>query len=63
MIWTIRGFMDEAALTKTEGSEEDDRAVTTWQEWRAADGEIVKRDVQIVIKQGHEFALDQGVFA
>lgn len=50
-IWTSRGWLYEATLTKTIGAVDDDNEHTTWQEWRHADGELVKREAQIQLKR------------
>jgi len=41
-----------ADLTFSEGGVDNENECTTWQEWRAADGEIVKRAVQVRLKKG-----------
>jgi hypothetical protein len=51
-IYTTLGMMDEALLVRTEGVDEDERARAEWREWRHA-GEIVKREVNITVKQSH----------
>lgn len=51
MIWTIRGWMREAELTKTSGTDEDQNSRSAWEEWRAADGEIVKRNAHVMLKR------------
>ena len=51
LIFTTQGDIEESLLTKTEGGHENDVEIVTWQEW-ILDGEIVKRDVQMHLKQG-----------
>lgn len=51
LIFTTKGDIEESTLTKTEGGHENDTEIVTWQEWHL-DGEIVKRDVQMHLKQG-----------
>jgi hypothetical protein len=50
-IYTTRGMMEESLLQKTEGHEENDNEIIDWQEYRF-EGEIVKREVQMHLKQG-----------
>ena len=59
-IWTSRGYMDEDELTFTSGCHSDDNEVATWQEWRTADGELVKRDAQVALKRGVEATIALG---
>lgn len=51
LIFTTKGNMEESLLTKTEGGHENETEIVSWQEWRL-DEEIVKRDVQMHLKQG-----------
>lgn len=50
-IWTTKGEIDESLLVKTTGGYETDAEIQTWQEYHL-DGELVKRDVQLHLKQG-----------
>jgi hypothetical protein len=59
-ILTSRGMMPVSALAYTEGGMENDNEKTTWQEWRAIDGEIVKRNVNVTLKRGLETLMEQG---
>lgn len=52
LIFTSRGMLPVADLTFSEGGVDNENECTTWQEWRAADGEIVKRAVQVRLKKG-----------
>lgn len=51
LIFTTKGEIEESLLTKTEGGHENETEIVTWQEY-TLDGEIVKRDVQMHLKQG-----------
>ena len=51
LIFTTKGDIEESLMTKTEGSSENENESVTWQEW-TLDGEIVKREVQMHLKQG-----------
>jgi hypothetical protein len=51
LIFTTKGDIEESLLDKTEGGSENDMEIIKWQEWRL-DGEIVKREVQMHLKQG-----------
>lgn len=53
LIFTTKGDIEESLLTKTEGGHENDTEIVSWQEW-VLDGEIVKREVQMHLKQGLE---------
>lgn len=53
-IFTIRGMLPVQTLTFTEGQDENENEVVAWQEWRAIDGEIVKRNVHVHLKKGLE---------
>ena len=59
-IWTSRGLMDEALLTMTTGGHENDDEIQTWQEWRAPDGVVVKRDVHVHLKKPPMLLFEQG---
>lgn len=62
-ILTIRGMMPLSALTYTEGVDRDDDEMrVSWQEWRAIDGEIVKRSVAVNIKKPMPIFPVQGTF-
>lgn len=62
-IFTSRGMMPVSALTFSEGVAEDDaERRVTWQEWRAPDGEIVKREVQLHIKKPLDIGAVAGGF-
>ena len=61
-IFTTRGMVEESTLTKTEGGVDNDNECTTWQEWRAADVEIVKREAQVRLKRGMAALGEIGVF-
>jgi hypothetical protein len=50
-IFTTLGMVEESTLVKTEGSTDTETETTQWQEWRR-DGVIVKREVQMQLKQG-----------
>jgi hypothetical protein len=51
LIFTTKGDIEESLLVKTEGGSENDLEIINWQEWRL-NGELVKRDVQMHLKQG-----------
>lgn len=51
LIFTTKGDIEESLLTKTVGGYENDNEIVAWQEW-TLDDEIVKRDVQMHLKQG-----------
>ena len=51
LIFTTKGDIEESLLVKTEGGYETEAELQTWQEWHL-DGELVKRDVQLHLKQG-----------
>lgn len=51
LIYTIKGDIDESLLVKTTGGYETEAELQTWQEWHL-NGELVKRDVQLHLKQG-----------
>ncbi len=51
MIFTTKGNVEESSLVKTTGGYENETEVQKWQEWHL-DGELVKRDVQMHLKQG-----------
>ena len=53
LIFTTKGNIEESTLVKTEGGHENETEIVTWQEWRLGD-EIVKREVQMHLKQGLE---------
>lgn len=53
LIFTTKGDIEESLLTKTVGGHENDTEIVSWQEW-VLDGEIVKREVQMHLKQGFE---------
>lgn len=61
-IITSRGMMQESDLTFTKGRDESEDAFVDWEEWRAADGEIVKRSVHVILKRGLSGDLVQGGF-
>ena len=48
---TTKGELDESLLVKTDGGYETDKEIQSWQEYHL-DGELVKRDVQLHLKQG-----------
>lgn len=50
-ILTTRGWMDEADLARTVGFEDRPYEFVIWVEWKASDGELVKRDAHVVLKQ------------
>ena len=52
-ILTIKGEIDESALTFKETRFEDDNEIATAQEWYL-DGELVKRDAQVQLKKWPE---------
>lgn len=51
LIFTTLGMVEESELIKTEGFSENDFEKIDWQEWHK-DGELVKREVQMFLKQG-----------
>jgi len=51
LIFTTKGDIEESTLIKTEGGSENENEIINWQEW-TLDGEIVKREVQMHLKQG-----------
>lgn len=51
LILTTKGLIDDSFLDKTEGESENDSEIIKWQEWRL-DGELIKREVQMHLKQG-----------
>jgi hypothetical protein len=51
LIFTTKGEIEESLLVKTTGGYENETEIQSWQEWRL-DGELVKRDVQMHLKQG-----------
>jgi hypothetical protein len=53
-------MMPVTALTYTEGRSENDNEIAEWQEWRAADGEIVKRNAHVTLKRGLAALMEQG---
>ena len=54
-IFTTKGMIEESLLVKTEGGHENENEILTWQEWRLND-ELVKREAQMILKQGVEIA-------
>ena len=60
-IITSRGMMDEALLSYTKGTADSETDTAHWEEWRASDGEIVKRNVHVVLKRGLGLPLEQGM--
>lgn len=57
-IFTTKGMIDEALLVKKEGGYESDTEIQTFQEYYF-EGELVKRDVQLHLKQGLQFIPEQ----
>lgn len=51
LIFTTKGEIEESLLVKTNGGYENDVEIQQWQEYHL-DGELVKRDVQLHLKQG-----------
>jgi hypothetical protein len=51
LISTTKGDIDESLLVYTEGGYENDNEIQKFQQWEL-DGEVVKRDVQLHLKQG-----------
>lgn len=51
LIFTTKGDMEESLLTKTTGNSENEVEIVSWQQWEF-EGEIVKREVQMHLKQG-----------
>jgi hypothetical protein len=51
LIFTTKGDMEESLLIKTIGESENEIEIVKWQEWKF-EGEIVKREVQMHLKQG-----------
>ena len=51
LIFTTKGDMEESLLIKTQGNSENENEIVRWQQWKL-DGEIVKREVQMHLKQG-----------
>lgn len=53
LIFTTLGDVEESTLVKTEGGHENETEIVKWQEWREiGKDEIVKREVQMHLKQG-----------
>lgn len=59
-IFTSRGMMEASLLHYSKGRDENDNEVVEWEEWRASDGEIVKRNVQVALKKGLGALMTQG---
>lgn len=57
MILTTKGELDESTLVKTTGEHEDDQVILSWEEWQL-DGEIVKRNVAMTLKEGVSLMAD-----
>jgi hypothetical protein len=55
LIFTTKGEMDESLLERTEGVVDNENEHTTWVEYRF-DGEVVRRDVHVALKQGIDMA-------
>ena len=51
LIFTTKGDMEESLLIKTTGNSENEVEIVSWQQWEF-EGEIVKREVQMHLKQG-----------
>lgn len=60
-IFTTKGMIDESLLIKKEGGYENDLEIQTYQEYYL-DGELVKRDVQLHLKQGLGVIPEQAQF-
>lgn len=59
-VWTSKGLIPANELAYTTGGSENENEHTTWEEWRDHTGEIVKRNVHVRLKKGHDFTIDQG---
>lgn len=51
LIHTTLGDLDESALTRTEGGHTNDTEVVSWVQYEF-NGEVVRRDVHMALKQG-----------
>ena len=54
LIFTTHGDLEESLLIKTEGSDETENEISNWTEYHL-DGELVRRDVHLVLKQPATF--------
>ena len=54
LIFTTKGDLEESLLIKTEGSEESENEISNWTEYHL-DGELVRRDVHLILKQPAAF--------
>ena len=50
-IFTTKGMMDEALLHRVDGGIDDEREHTVWTEYYH-EGELVRRDVHVTLKEG-----------
>lgn len=55
LIFTTHGDLEESLLVKTEGSDENENEISNWTEHHL-DGELVKRDVHLTLKQPATFS-------
>lgn len=54
LIFTTKGDLEESLLIMTEGSDETDTETANWIEYHL-DGELVKRDVHLILKHPATF--------
>lgn len=54
LIFTTKGDIEESLLTKTEGFDETETEIVNWTEYHL-NGELVKRDVHLALKQPAAF--------
>lgn len=60
LIFTSKGLLPADTLAYSEGGFDDENETTTWQEWRDATGEIVKRNAHVRLKRGVELQAEIG---
>lgn len=51
LIFTTKGDIEESLLNRVDGGHENDTEIVSWQEYYL-DSELVKREVQMHLKQG-----------
>ncbi len=61
LISTIKGDIDESLLLKTEGGHDNDTETVKWVQYEL-DGEVVRRDVDMVLKKGLSLFADAASF-
>ena len=54
LIFTTKGDLEESLLIKTEGLDDSDTEISNWTEYHL-DGELVKRDVHLILKHPATF--------